>query len=250
MPVYEPSHIEHTISSGYSQVVSEDGKGFPAYTAYPRMAGRFPGIVLIHDWWGLTPPLRRLANLFAQVGYHVVVPDLFDGQTARDAKSALKLLRTLGAQCAQRVSIALDVVERHHQSNSQVAAVGLGMGGGLAFEAAVSREDLEAAVAFNAMPQAYFGRFQAARTPIMAVYGSANALIPAAVIDTLRRELAAATLAEQHRLIVAEGIGHDFFVENGELPQQQVEQVRWVISQTLGFLDLHLRHDQRRASRK
>jgi carboxymethylenebutenolidase len=246
MPVYEPTHIEYAISSGFIQVVVDGGAPFPAYHANPKMGGRFPCIALIHDWWGLTSTVRHLANTFAQAGLRVIVPDLFDGQIASTAQTALNLVVQLGARGGVRVAHALDVMEHHHHSNGAVAAVGIGMGGGLAFDAALKRADLEAAVAFAGMPQAYLGRFAACKTPILAVYGAQDALIPPDMIGRLRDELAAAELGTQHRVEVIDGLGHELFSDT-PTPTQAAAN-RTMMRQTLAFLKTHL--DKGRATAK
>lgn len=239
MPVYEPNNVEYAISSGFMQVIAEGGIPFPAYGANPMLGGRFPCITLVHDWWGLTNVVRHLAHSFAQAGYRVIAPDLFDGQIANSAQSAINLVQQLGERGSERVKLALDVVEHHHHSNGTVAAVGIGMGGGLVFEAALQRTNLEAAIALGGMPQSYLGRFKACTTPIMAIYGDQDKLISPDAVSKLRNELAAADLHEQHQVEVISGLGHEFF--SSEHTPQHHDMNRLLMHKTLTFLDLHLK---------
>lgn len=244
MPVYEPNNIEYAISSGYMQVIAEDGTPFPAYGANPRLGGRFPCITLIHDWWGLTNVVRHIAHAFAQAGYRVIVPDLFDGQTANSAQSAINLVQQLGERGSERVKLALDVVEHHHHSNGTVAAVGIGMGGGLAFEAAIRRTNLEAAIALGGMPQSYLGRFKACKTPILAIYGDQDKLVSQEIVAKLRHELATADLHEQHHVEMISGLGHEFFISEDTPYHHEMNRV--LMHKTLTFLDLHLKRGRGR----
>jgi dienelactone hydrolase len=139
------------------------------------------------------------------------VPDLFDGAVAQTPEEAYRLVETWGARAYGCVDTALTVIEHHGRTDGHTAAVGLGMGGSLAYEAAVSRADIEAAVSFYGFPQRYFGRFKAAKTPILAVYGSAEPFVGAAVIERLRRELAGSPLA--HWVLTLDGAGRDFLSE-------------------------------------
>ena len=91
MPLYEPDRIEYEITTGRVQIVVNGGN-MPAYWARPNLGSRFSGVVLIHDWWGLNDLIRRLANLFAQMGHYVIAPDLFAGQTTDDPQQALRLV--------------------------------------------------------------------------------------------------------------------------------------------------------------
>lgn len=239
MPIYNPSHVEYAIISGHIQVVTDDGKQFPAFWAHPRLGSKFPGVALIHDWWGINDTIRRLANWFAQMGYYVIVPDLFNGKVATTPKEAMALVETLGETGYPHVHASLSVLEQHHLGNHDVAAIGLGMGGSLAFEAAIVRDDLEASVAFGGFPQRYLGRFKNARTPILAFYGSSEPHIKAVVIDHLRAELAQSRLGQAHQVEIISGVEHDFFGD--QLTEAQAEQGRVALSKTLSFLEKYLK---------
>jgi carboxymethylenebutenolidase len=237
MPTYNPNRVEYGITTGNIQIVAEGGKSTPAYWAHPNIGSLMPAVALVHDWWGITPTIRHLANLFAQLGYYVVVPDLFNGHIAHTPQEAMELVRNLGAEGFPRIDAALSVLEKHSSTNSDVAAVGIGMGGSLAFEAAIARRDLEAAVAFSGFPQRYFGRFKDAHTPILAFYGKDEPHVPPAVIDQLRRELAASPLGNKHQVIVVDDIAHDFFGEG----ISDRSPTREALSETFNFLDTYLR---------
>lgn len=246
MPTYNPDHVEYDITNGNIQIAMENGTMLPAYWAHPNINAKFPGVALIHDWWGMTDFMRRIANLFAQVGHYVIVPDLFNGKIPKDHDEALTLLDNLGADGYKRVHTALSVLEHHHNCNSDVAAVGFGMGGSLAFEAAIIREDLEAAVAFSGFPQRYLGHFKRSNTPILAFYGTEEQLISPEVINRLRQELAVCTLP--HRVEILEGAGHEIFGV-GDSPDNDVyRHSAW--HTTLNFLDGLLKGPNRPPTRK
>ena len=247
MPIYDPDHIEYSITSGHIQIVMDNGEQLPAYWAHPMFGRRFPGAVIIHDWWGLTAMVRRIANLFAQMGHYVIVPDLFDGLEAASPQEALRLVESLDQNGYTRVDTALTVLENHHQCNASVAAVGVGLGGSLAFEAAIMRTDLEAAVAYGGFPSRYLGKFKDAHAPIYAFFGMKEPHVKKAEIDQLIKELRNTPLRDAHRVEQVPEIGHEFFSET--LTETQREQSRDVLKKTFEFLDEHLEgpsHPQRR----
>src|SRR5215218_5195505 len=141
MPVYQPQHVEYTIVNGRVSIVGDDGAQIPAYWSHPDIGGKFPALAILHDWWGITAVERRLAHLLAQLGYYVIVPDLFDGATASTPEAAYKLVEAKGARSYGCVDTALRVLENHVRTDGKTAAVGLGMGGSLAYEAAITRGD-------------------------------------------------------------------------------------------------------------
>lgn len=235
MPIYNPDHVEYEVTSGRIQVALEDGTLLPAYWAHPRMGAVFPGIVLIHDWWGVTPLVRHMTTLFAQVGHYVIAPDFFNGTVAATHDEALKLLESLGAGAYKRADAALSVLEEHHNCNGQVALVGIGMGGSLAYEAAIRRDDLEAAVAYSGFPQRYLSHFERANTPILAFYGSDDPYIANDVVEQLRLELAESPLAPSHEVVLLDGADHEFFDDDLTDDQRDLGSEAW--HKTLDFLE-------------
>jgi carboxymethylenebutenolidase len=245
MPVYHPDRIEHSIVNGRIHIAQEDGQQISAYWSHPTTGDRFPGVVLIHDWWGLTMSDQHLANLFAQTGYYVIIPDLYKGKVATTPEEAIPLLKSISSTAFKVVNTALDVLEQHHRCNAQVAAVGIGMGGSLAFEAALRRNDLEGAIAYCGFPQSYFGKFKTSPTPILAIYGEDDPHVNAEQRERLRAEFAISE--KPHQLVVMEKMGRDLFSATEEYNQVASKQV-W--KDTLSFLDQHLGRPPRQQAKK
>ena len=56
-------------------------KGFVVYDEARKE--RRPGVLVVHEWWGITPHVRSEARRFAEQGYTAFVVDMFgDGVTA------------------------------------------------------------------------------------------------------------------------------------------------------------------------
>ena len=239
MPVYEPNRVEYGITNGRIQIVDDSGASIPAYWAHPVMGRLFPSVVLIHDWWGLTPIIRRMAHLFAQSGYYVVVPDLFEGRVAKTPQEAMELVRQLGDRGYPRVDASLVALERHHNTNRDLAAIGIGMGGSLAFEAAIVRKDLEAAISFYGFPQRYFGKFADATTPIQAIYGDHEPFIAGDMIGKLRSELAHSKHDLKNEVLILPNTARDFFLDDTNEAFQ--ESTKQALSATFRFLEQYLK---------
>ena len=236
MPVYQPRGVEYAIVSGRVSIVTDDGRKLPAYWSHPDMGGRFPAVAVIHDWWGITDIERHMAHLFAQMGYYVIIPDLFDGAVALTAQDALRLVEASAAGAYGAIDAALRVLETHVRCNEMVAAVGLGMGGSLALEAALTRTDLEASVALYGFPQKYLGRFHEAKAPILAIFAGADAYIGAGVIAQFRRELGQSVV--DHQIVVIDEAAHGFFNTQAEGASAQAWEA------VVAFLEKHLRSSQ------
>lgn len=93
--MFDSRRVQHQITSGFINIVA-DSHYLPAFWAHPELGGPFPGLVLIHEAWGLTAHIRTLVRRFAELGFYVIAPDLFDRQTAKTAEEAASLQRQLG----------------------------------------------------------------------------------------------------------------------------------------------------------
>ena len=54
-------------------------------------SGNGPGLVVIHDWWGLTEHVAGLVDRFAATGFVALAPDLYGGATARDVADRVQV---------------------------------------------------------------------------------------------------------------------------------------------------------------
>src|SRR5580658_7201549 len=75
-------------------------------TAYGYLAlppsGRGPGVIVIQEWWGLTPHIAQMADRFAAAGFVALAPDLYGGPTAHNEDEALTMLLELPVDRAAR----------------------------------------------------------------------------------------------------------------------------------------------------
>ncbi len=248
MSGYDSNRAEYGFTSGHIQMVMEGGNQLPAYWAHPNTGHLFPAVALIHDWWGITPAIRRIAHRFAQVGYYVIVPDLFDGQVATTPERAIELVKALSDSGYPRVDAALSVLETHSNTNHDVAVVGVGMGGSLAYEAAIIRKDMEAAVVYYGFPQRYFGRLKDARVPLLAVYGQHEQYVTSADVNRARRELVANGRGLNHEFLILPDVAHDFFSDSANEAGQLQGQI--ALNATFSFLEKYLKGPSRTGSLK
>ncbi len=83
----------------YGRVGDQDLHG---YIARPADAGNAaPGLIVIHEWWGLNDNIRQTAERLAGEGYVALAIDLYNGQSASVPKEAIKLMQGLMANTDQ-----------------------------------------------------------------------------------------------------------------------------------------------------
>ena len=195
-------------------ISGRDGFAFDAYRAAPADARR-GGLVVCHAIWGVTPHLRELADSYAEVGYEVVVPSLFDrlgrGFAERDTDPALYARQNGFAETSRWGLDVLDAVQAAIDALvPPVFALGFCFGGTVAWLAAARCTGLTAVASF------YGGQIKdyLAETPQVPTnlhLGKTDELIPPADIETIRQ-------AHPDISIYLYDAGHAFVAPNGHHP--------------------------------
>ncbi len=106
----------------------------------PAGPGPHPGLIVIHEWWGLNDWIKEQAQRFAREGYVVLAVDLYRGQVATDADTAHQLSRGLPQDRGVRdlTSAAAWLVRQKNVDPHRIGAIGWCMGGGYAAQLAVA----------------------------------------------------------------------------------------------------------------
>jgi carboxymethylenebutenolidase len=113
---------------------------FSAYVDGPRDAG--VGIVLVHDWFGVTPFYSQAVERLAKDGYRVVAVDLYDGHHAATHDDARALMKAVDAGvAAEEVDAAIKLLADRPR---KIAIMGFSMGAKFAFAAALRDKSIGA----------------------------------------------------------------------------------------------------------
>jgi carboxymethylenebutenolidase len=143
------------ISTREVTIASHDGKSFGAYLAVPA-SGRGPGLVLCQEIFGVNDFMRRSAQLLAEEGYVVLVPDLFwrqqpgiqltDGPA--DMPRAFELYKGFDVDLGIKdIASTLAVLRELPEQEGGAGVLGYCLGGKLAYLAAC-RTDADVAVGY------------------------------------------------------------------------------------------------------
>ncbi|GAB4201943.1 MAG: dienelactone hydrolase family protein [Wenzhouxiangellaceae bacterium] len=160
--------------------------------------GARPGVLVVHEWWGLNEHSRQRAEALAKLGYTALAVDMYgDGKTADHPKKAGEFVAEVmrnADSARQRFEAALRVLRDHPSVNpQQTAAIGYCFGGGVVLNMARMGVDLDVVGSFhgslNAVEQAEPGRIKAR----IAVYnGAADPFVPAEQVAAFKAEMDAA----------------------------------------------------------
>jgi carboxymethylenebutenolidase len=119
-----------------------NAESFTAYVDGPKQARR--GVVLVHDWFGVSPFYTRAVEKLAHDGYRVVAVDLYGGRHATSHEEAGKLLAEIDDDVAAREIDA--AVGSLAKDGRKVAVMGFSMGAKHALAAALRDTSVAATV--------------------------------------------------------------------------------------------------------
>lgn len=120
---------------------------------WPQDKTVYPGIVVLHDWWGMNSQITDLGARLACEGYGVIIPKLYGrlgGMVTANAEVAEALMAKCNEQLLlQDINSCCEYLNTsEHVKRNIHGVVGFGMGASLAIRFACQRKRLRAAVAY------------------------------------------------------------------------------------------------------
>jgi carboxymethylenebutenolidase len=114
----------------------------------PAGKGPFPGIVVIHEWWGLNDWVKEQAGKISDLGYVTLAIDLYRGKVATTPEEAHEIMRGVPEDRAKRdLHAAIEFLSSQPDvSKDRMGAIGWCMGGGYALDVALQEPTLNADV--------------------------------------------------------------------------------------------------------
>ena len=129
-----------------------EGEGINGYLASPMNSDRpLPGIIVIHEWWGLNDNIKAMTRKIAAQGYTALAVDMYDGKFAKSPKKALELLRNARnnrEKLRENLTLAYQYLEQQENA-PKIASIGWCFGGSLSLQTALLfPKTLDAAVIY------------------------------------------------------------------------------------------------------
>src|SRR5215203_3762400 len=143
-----------------------------AHLAVPPVgAGPWPGVVVLHESFGLNDDIRQQADRLAAAGYLAVAPDLFSaGGAWRCIRSTFSALTAGHGKAFDDIEAARTWLAGHDDCTGRVGVIGFCMGGGFALLTA-SRGFAVSAPNYAHLPKDLDGVLAGA-CPVVASYGA------------------------------------------------------------------------------
>ena len=171
-------------------------KGYLAYDE--NMDRPRPGVLVVHEWWGLNDYARMRARMLAELGYTALALDMYgEGQVATHPEDAQKFSSALMKnfdQMQKRFLAGLEFLKKQPTVDpTRMAAIGYCFGGGVVLNMARQGVDLKGVASFHGNLTAIKpARPNMIKAKILVLHGQADQFIPPAQIESFIKEMSEA----------------------------------------------------------
>jgi dienelactone hydrolase len=191
-----------------------NGLKLKGYLAYPAGDDRHPGVLVVHEWWGLNDYVRSRVEQLAREGYVALALDMYgEGKSTEHPDEANKFMMAALKNiehAQQRFLAGQELLAKDPRVNAKkLAAVGYCFGGATVLHMARSGDKLGLVASFhgNLATQKPLGK-GVFRGKIFVAHGAADPFVPQAQVIAFKQEMDAAKA--DYELIEYPGAKHAF----------------------------------------
>ncbi|MBI2876038.1 MAG: dienelactone hydrolase family protein [Candidatus Tectomicrobia bacterium] len=246
-PAYEGMLAESVNFAG------QNGDYLDAYLARPLGAGSYPGVILIHEAFGLVEHTKEQARKFAHHGFIAITPDLYHREGPEnpdDLQSVIQRMQSLSdAQVIADLEGAVTALRSVATCNGKIGCIGHCSGGRHTVLFACNTKNLHAAVdcyggrvipdqLTPAMPKAVIDMIPNLSCPLLGLFGELDANPAPAHVARLEEELKKANKEYEFKMYTGD-VGHGFFGDYRPSYRQEPAVDGW--QRIFNFFDKHLR---------
>jgi carboxymethylenebutenolidase len=217
------------------------GKKLNGFLARPKgVSGPLPGIIVIHEWWGLNDNIRDMARRLAGEGYAALAVDLYGGAKADTPDQATALMQA----AMKDMAAGQDNLHQAYnylataQHAPRIGVIGWCFGGGWSLATALLLPDKIAATVI------YYGHLETDRAklatlkmPILGFFGGQDGSIPVATIRQFESTLK--ELGKSVEIHIYENAKHAFANASGGNYNAEAASDSW--KRTVEFLARNLK---------
>jgi carboxymethylenebutenolidase len=188
-----------------------DGRKTAGYLAVPK-SGKGIGVIVLQEWWGLVPHIKKIADRLAGEGFTALAPDLYHGHCATTPDEAGRLMMALDVpKVAEDLRGAIDFLRARPECGSKrVGAVGFCLGGQLSLYAACVHPDaVGACVNFYGIHPNVNPDVAKLQAPVLGFFAEKDVYVNAKVVKELSDRLKQA--GRPHEFKTYPGVNHAFF---------------------------------------
>ncbi|MDR3684910.1 MAG: dienelactone hydrolase family protein [Geothrix sp.] len=184
------------VLAGQPLTYADGATKLAGYVARPAtVQGKVPGVVVVHQWMGLTDHERHVSDELARLGYVALAADIYgEGVHPKDTAEAGKLAGAYKGDRAlyrRRVAAAIETLKAQKGvDGSRVAVIGFCFGGTGALEAARAGLPVKAVVSFHGgldVPAGYKAGPISAK--VLVCHGADDPFVPAKDVAAFQDEM-------------------------------------------------------------
>lgn len=165
-------------------------EGFLAYD--DSVHGKRPGVLVVHEWWGLNDYVKDRAEQLAALGYVAFALDMYGaGVVTTDAKQAQQLVSQFYGKplMAERARAGLDqLLATGLVADGKVASIGFCFGGSTSLVLAYNDARVSGVVSFHGSPIPA-GPGAGNKAKILMLHGAADGFVPAEEITAFEKSM-------------------------------------------------------------
>lgn len=214
--------------------------GAMGFVAEPKNAGDYPGVVMMHEWWGLNDNVKYMAKLLAKEGYRVFAVDLYNGEVATDSDTAGKLAGAVRANPEGAIRTMKSAMRYLLETKKvpKIASLGWCFGGQQSLQLALN-DKLDATVIYYGQLVNDKEQLKNISWPVLGIFGAADTGIP--VQSVIGFQTALIQLGIENEVQIYPGVGHAFANPSGSnyAPEETIDA--W--ERTIKFLDTSLKSE-------
>ncbi|MBD9484692.1 dienelactone hydrolase family protein [Pseudomonas sp. PDM14] len=192
-----------------------DGTQLIGYHAWDdAVSGKRPGVIVVHEWWGLNDYTKRRARELAALGYSALAIDMYgEGKNTTHPKDAMAFMNAALANtdaAKARFETGLALLKAQPQTDPQrLAAIGYCFGGKVVLDMARQGVPLAAVVSFHgALVTATPATKGSVKAKVLVEHGEADSMITAQQVTDFKAEMDAA--GADYQFVSLPGAKHGF----------------------------------------
>jgi dienelactone hydrolase len=188
-----------------------EGLELSGFLAYDENQASRPGVLVVHDGFGLGAHIKRRAEMLAHLGYVAFALDLYGGgQTTTDALTKISALGSDKRRWRGLLTAGLETLMAQPETDrSKLAAIGYCFGGTSVYELARTGAALKGVVGFHSgLTPKTDGDAKNIKGKVLTLIGADDPLIPPEARLEFEKEMREAGVNWQMTLYG--GVGHSF----------------------------------------
>jgi carboxymethylenebutenolidase len=207
----------------------------------PEKGGPFPGVVVIHEWWGLDQWVKDQARALAREGYAALAVDLYRGKVTNKQEEAHQLMMGTPPDRAIRDLKAAYAFLRSRPEvrKDRIGVIGWCMGGRYAMELATQEPGIGAVVAYYGAPPTDAAAIKRIKAPVLGNFGGEDKGPSPEQVRAFEKAMKDAGKTVDVKIY--EGAGHAFANVNNPWGGYREAAAKDAWSRTVAFLDRHLK---------